>query len=109
MKNEFGLFIKKIRNDKGLSLRKVCDSVKNEKGDPISVSYLNDIERGYRKPPVGAIVVQIAEVLGTDKTQLLELADKPDPELEEAIRDPKMAEMFRRMMEKEKKNEDPKS
>lgn len=102
MKNEFGKFIKKQRNDKELSLRKVCDQVKNEKGNTISVSYLNDIEQGYRKPPVGLIVVQIADALGLDRQSLLDLAGKADPELEEAIRDPKMQALFRKVMEKEK-------
>ncbi len=106
MKNVFGVFIKKARNEKELSLRKVCDLVKNEKGDPISVSYLNDIEQGYRKPPVGAIVVQIADALGIDRNQLLDLAGKPDPELEEAIRDPKKAQSFRKMLDKEKEKQE---
>ena len=102
MAAKFGSYIKKIRTDKGLSLRKICDLVKNDKGKTISVSYLNDIEQGYRNPPGGSIVVQIAKALGEEKEMLLKLAGKPDPELEKAIRDPKMAMLFRKVLDEKK-------
>lgn len=91
----FGPFIKTKRIEKELSLKKVCLQVKREDGQPISVSYLNDIEQRRRNPPEGYIVVQLAEVLSIDKDKLLQMAGKPDPDLEDEIRDPKMAALFR--------------
>ncbi len=95
MGKDFGSLIKIKRLEKSLSLKKLCLQVKREDGQPISVSYLNDIEQGRRNPPEGLIVVQIAEALGLDKDELLKLAGKPAPDLEKAIRNPKMAALFR--------------
>ena len=76
-------------------MKKVCLEVKREDGQPISVSYLNDIEQGRRNPPEGYIVVQLAKVLGLDEDKLLGMAGKPAPDLEDEIRNPKMAALFR--------------
>lgn len=92
--------IKQRRQELGLSLRKVCETVKNEDGKPISVSYLNDIEQGHRKPPSASIVAQLATALDLPKDELLDLADKPDPEIEEAMKNPEtrkqIAELYRK-------------
>ncbi len=88
--------IKQKRRELKLSLFKVCEKVINEETKkPISVSYLNDIEQGYRLKPAGSIVVQIADALGLNRDELLGLADKADPELEKGLKNPKLAELFR--------------
>jgi transcriptional regulator with XRE-family HTH domain len=98
MSNEFARKIKQQRQHLDLSLRKVCEAVRNEEGKPISVSYLNDIEQGYRKPPGGKIVVQLAEVLKLDPQELLNLAGKVDPAIEDAVsKDSKVGVLFRRI------------
>ena len=100
MSHEFGNKIKKQRLHLGLSLRKVCESVCNEEGKPISVSYLNDIEQGYRKPPTGKIVVQLATILKIDPQELLNLAGKVDPVIEDMVsKDAKVGVLFRRIAE----------
>ncbi|MDD5109412.1 MAG: helix-turn-helix transcriptional regulator [Candidatus Omnitrophica bacterium] len=100
MGNEFGNKIKKKRIHLELSLRKVCESVCNEDGKPISVSYLNDIEQGYRKPPTGKIVIQLATTLKIDPQELLNLAGKADPIIEDmASKDAKVGVLFRKIAE----------
>lgn len=100
MQNEFGKKIKKKRLHLGLSLKRVCESVNNEDGKPISVSYLNDIEQGYRNPPSGHIVVQLAKKLELNSQDLLNLAGKVDPLIEEAAsKKPEMALLYRKLAE----------
>ncbi|MHB8155075.1 MAG: helix-turn-helix domain-containing protein [Candidatus Omnitrophota bacterium] len=100
MNNEFGNKIKKQRLHLELSLRKVCESVCNEDGKPISVSYLNDIEQGYRKPPTGKIVIQLATILKIDPQELLNLAGKVDPVIEDTVsKDAKVGVLFRKIAE----------
>ena len=100
MMNEFGKKIKQERQQLGLSLRKVCESILNEDGKPISISYLNDIEQGYRKPPGGKIIVQLADVLKINSQDLLNLAGKVDPFIEDAVsKEAEVAVLFRRIAE----------
>ena len=105
MVNEFGKKIKEKRLQVGASLRKVCESVLNEDGKPISVSYLNDIEQGYRNPPGGRIIVQLAEKLGLNAHDLLNLAGKVDPLIEDmASKEPEIAVLYRRIAENYRQN-----
>lgn len=105
MENEFGSNIKKRRLQLELSLRKVCEVVRNEDGKPISVSYLNDIEQGRRNPPSGKIVVQLAEVLQIDSQDLLNLSGKVNPAIEDAVnKDAKVGVLFRRIAEHFERN-----
>jgi len=105
MENEFGSKIKKKRLQLELSLRKVCEVVRNEKGDAISVSYLNDIEQGRRNPPSGKIVVQLAVVLKLDPHDLLNLAGKVNPAIEDAVnKDAEVGILFRRIAEHFERN-----
>jgi len=100
MRAEFGEKIKKQRHRLDLSLRKVCEVVKNDDGKSISVSYLNDIEQGHRKPPSGRIIVQLAKVLELDPHELLNIAGKVDPEVEDAVKDVEVGVLFRRLLQK---------
>ena len=103
MINEFGKTIKQQRLRLELSLRKVCHSVLNEDGTHISVSYLNDIEQGRRNPPAGKIIVQVANILQLNSHDLLNLAGKVDPAIEDAVsKDTKVGVLFRRIAEKVK-------
>lgn len=100
MQNEFGKKIKNKRLHLNLSLKKVCDAVKNDDSKSISVSYLNDIEQGYRNPPGGKIIVQLAEKLELNSQDLLGLAGKVDPLIEETVnKKPEMALLYRRLAE----------
>jgi len=98
MGSAFGRRIKQRRRELDRSLRKVCQDVLNEDGKPISVSYLNDIEQGYRNPPNGKIIVQLAKALQLDEQALLGLAGRPDPLIEEAMsKDRRVGMLFRKI------------
>lgn len=104
MSNEFGKKIKKRRQELEYSLRKVCDDVRNEDGKPISVSYLNDIEQGHRNPPNNKIIVQIAAVLKLEPQDLLNLANKVHPIVEEVSKEVEVGVLFRQIAEKLKQD-----
>lgn len=99
MSNEFGKKIKKRRQELEYSLRKVCDDVRNEDGKSISVSYLNDIEQGYRNPPNNKIIVQIATALKLEPQDLLNLAGKVHPVVEEVSKKTEVGVLFRQIAE----------
>lgn len=100
MTNQFATKIKEKRRELGLSLRKVCESVLNEDNKPISVSYLNDIEQCYRKPPSGKIIIQIAKALELDPEELLNLAGKVDPTVEDAVsKNSEVGVLFRKIVQ----------
>ena len=98
----FGQTIKGKRKSLGLSLRQVREKVFNDKGGAISVSYLNDIEQERRNPPSGSIIVQLAKVLDINKYELLMMADKVDPELEQYMNIPEHVELFRKIIGRNK-------
>ncbi len=82
-----------------MSLRKVCQSVLGDKGKQISVSYLNDIEQGYRNPPKNKIIVQLAEVLELEPQELLNIAGKVHPVIEDVGKEAKASVLFRELAE----------
>ena len=104
MGTSFGTKIKRRRVELDLSLRKVCENVLSDEGKKISVSYLNDIEQDHRNPPNGKIVVQLAKVLDLDERELLNLAGKPDPIIENIAENAKVGALFRRIAEEYKSN-----
>jgi len=100
MSNEFGKKIKQERLHLDLSLRRVCEAVLGDKGKSISVSYLNDIEQGYRNPPDNRIIVQLAKVLKLEPQELLNLAGKVHPVIEDAVsKKTEVGVLFRKIAE----------
>jgi len=99
MSNEFGKKIKQERLNLDLSLRKVCEAVVGDKGKPISVSYLNDIEQGYRNPPDNKIIIQLAKVLKLEPQELLNLAGKVHPIIEDVSKKTEVGVLFRKIAE----------
>ena len=79
------------RSDPAFSLRKFAQSV------GISATFLSKIERGEFDPPKADRIIKMAELLNVDADDLLALADKVDPSLNEIIREqPKaMADFLR--------------
>lgn len=57
----------------------------------ISATFLSKIERGEFDPPKADKVIRMAELLGEDPDELLALANKVDPELNEIIREQPVA------------------
>lgn len=63
----------------------------------ISATFLSKVETGEFDPPSAENIIKMAELLDVDGDELLALADKTDPELEEIIKTaPKaMADLLR--------------
>jgi HTH-type transcriptional regulator, competence development regulator len=93
---EFGNLVRALREakkktDPAFSLRQFAVAV------GISATYLSKVETGEFDPPAPAKVKKMAELLGYDADELLALAGRVDPELNDIIRErPKeMAEFLR--------------
>lgn len=69
MGKQFGLFLKKLRLDRGMSLRDV------EKITKISNPYISQIERGERGIPNFSILKRLAEAYGVKVTDFFENAE----------------------------------
>ncbi|MCI0639576.1 MAG: helix-turn-helix domain-containing protein [Gemmataceae bacterium] len=73
----FGDYLRQFRKEKGFTLRALADAV------GVDFSYLSKIENG--KPgylPGADLIRSLADALGTDPLELLQLADKVPPEIE---------------------------
>ena len=77
---EFGQKIRELRIQKKISLRKMADMV------GISPAYMSRIESGRELPPRGEHIVRMAEILEVPADELLMLAGKVDPSIQEYIR-----------------------
>jgi len=93
---KFGKRIRELREakkagDPTFSLRQFAQKV------GISATYLSKVETGEFDPPKAENIIKIAELLDVDADELLALANKTDPELEEIIKsEPKaMADLLR--------------
>lgn len=75
-KENFGGFIRQLREQAGLSLKEVSVQCGWE-----SVVYLSDIERGKRNPPGAATIKILAKLYKTDFTELENLAIKSQEKL----------------------------
>ncbi len=93
---KFGKWVRELReakkaNDPSFSLRQFAVKV------GISATFLSKVETGEFDPPSAEKIIKIAELLEVDADELLALAHKTDPELDEIIRsEPKaMADLLR--------------
>jgi len=86
MPESFGEELKRLRLEKDLSLRQLADKIIKEDGNPISRSYLNDIENNNRIPSA-EIVEKLAKALDYDPEKLLSLAQKISPDAEKILKE----------------------
>lgn len=85
----------RLRTDPKFTLRQFAVAV------GMSPTYLSKVERGEFAPPAADKIMRIAELLDVDADELLALADKVDPEVEQIIREqPKMADFLRTARER---------
>jgi transcriptional regulator with XRE-family HTH domain len=75
----FGKHIRKLRNEKGLSLRQFAKQI------DISPAYLSYIERGVQGVPSTKIVKKLAEGLDTNQDALLAMTGKIDSSVTQAF------------------------
>lgn len=96
---KFGEEIKRLRLEKNLGVREFAKMIIKDDGEPISPSYLIDIEKNNRIPS-GDIVEKIAEVLNYDPANLLSLAQKISPGTEKHLKEePAIGKLLRKAKE----------
>ena len=91
---KFGLKIKHLREakkvtDPAFSLRRFAEAV------GLSPTFISKIENGEFDPPRAEKIIKMAELLGTDPDELLELAGRADPDLVEQVKKPQVADFLR--------------
>jgi transcriptional regulator with XRE-family HTH domain len=97
----FGKTLKGKRMNVGLTLREFAGRIE------ISPGYLSDVENEKVAPPSEAVILEMARVLGIDKTELLRAAEKVDPEVTEYVaQEPRAADFLRMAKEKHFHNGD---
>lgn len=68
--SSFGRYLRDLRERAGMRLKNLADEME------WTAVYLSDIERGRRNPPSPEKIVRIAEILGVDSEELIDLANK---------------------------------
>ncbi len=67
-----------------------------------SPGYLSDVEHDHVPPPSENVILKIAAALNVDKRELLNVAQKMDPEISSYVaREPEAADFLRMAKEKE--------
>ena len=97
----FGGEIARLRKKKGHTIREFASRVIKEDGQPMSASYLCDIEQGRKNPPALVVIRRMAELLDGDLDHLLNLAQRTPPDIKEIVQG---NEDVRRMLRKAKQS-----
>lgn len=97
----FGNEIARLRRGKEWTIREFAQKVIKEDGEPMSPSYLCDIEQGRRKPPALVVIQRMAKLLDGDFDKLMELAHRTPPDIKEIVQG---NEEVRRMLRKAKQS-----
>jgi len=97
----FGEEIAHLRKKKEWTIREFAKKVMKEDGEPMSPSYLCDIEQGRRKPPALVVIQRMAKLLDGDFDKLMELAHRTPPDIKEIVQGNKEV---RRMLRKAKQS-----
>jgi HTH-type transcriptional regulator, competence development regulator len=91
---QFGQKLRELRNEKGLTLRALAHSV------GVDFTYLSKIENGKAGYLPGADTIRaMAEALGADALELLNLADKAPPEVQQFADSAKARRFLQRAQE----------
>jgi transcriptional regulator with XRE-family HTH domain len=96
----FGQRIRRLRKQRRLDQRTLAERVQ-ARLDPearrgFSFTYLSKIENDKVVPASSAVVINLARELGDDADELLALAGKSPPDLEETLQESPAARMFLR-------------
>lgn len=97
----FGAEIARLRKKKQMSIREFARRVMKEDGEPMSASYLCDIEQGRKRPPSLEVIRRMAELLDGELDHLLNLAQRTPPDIKEIVQG---NEDVRRMLRKAKQS-----
>jgi transcriptional regulator with XRE-family HTH domain len=95
----FGGEIARLRKKKRQTIREFASKVLLKEGQPMSASYLCDIEQGRKNPPGLDVIRRMAALLDGDLDRLLKLAKRTPPDIKEIVQE---NENVRRMLRKAK-------
>jgi len=98
-RRSFGAEIARLRKEKGYTIREFAKKVIKEDEEPMSASYLCDIEQGRKKPPAVVVIRRMAKELGADFDRLMDLAKRTPPDIKEILQG---NQRVRRMLRKAK-------
>jgi transcriptional regulator with XRE-family HTH domain len=87
--SRFGKEIARLRRKKQYTIREFAKKVLKEDGEPMSPSYLCDIEQGRRKP-ASEVIKRMAALLDANFDDLMALAQRTPPDIKEMVRENKM-------------------
>jgi transcriptional regulator with XRE-family HTH domain len=91
MENKFGIFMRKLRKERALTLKQV------ESAAGVSNAYMSQIERGLRNPPHPDILKRLATVYEvTDRELLIQAGYLDDPE--EQVKREKLEKAFQHVL-----------
>lgn len=97
----FGREIARLRKKKQQTIREFASKVIKDDGQPMSASYLCDIEQGRKNPPALEVIRRMADLLDGDLDRLLKLAQRTPPDIKEIVQE---NEDVRRMLRKAKQS-----
>ena len=101
MTDSFGNTLRRLRLKADVGLRELARLIDKSAG------YISDVEQDNVPPPSEEVILKIAEVLQTDKNELLKAALKVDPEISRYVaKESRVADFLRMAKEKEFDNED---
>jgi transcriptional regulator with XRE-family HTH domain len=86
----FGQEIARLRKKKKYSIRQFAKMVLKEDGEPMSPSYLCDIEQDRRHPPALEVIRRMADLLDANFDDLMILAHRTPPDIKELVQGNKM-------------------
>jgi len=87
--NEFGTRLRELRIQVSLTQRQLADRV------GVDFSYLSKIESGTLPPPSEKLILRLAEVLNTDKDELIILAGKIPEDIVQMLKNRKTLQLLR--------------
>jgi len=86
---EFGARLRELRKQAGLSQRELADKV------GINFTYLSKIESGVMPPPSQRVILRLAEVLSTDKDELMVLAGRIPADIAQLLKNRRAWQLLR--------------
>jgi transcriptional regulator with XRE-family HTH domain len=96
----FGQCLRELRKAKNLTQRELADRVaarlKEEDRRGFDFTYLSKIENDRMPPPSKAAILQLAAVLDADCDELLSMAGKVSPDMEQQLTESQGARAFYR-------------
>jgi len=90
--NTFGLYLKGLRKEKGLTLKQV------EKAAQVSNAYISQVERGLRNPPQPDVLKRLAKVYEVSQRELMVAAGHLEDDSSERVTREKVENAYKHVI-----------